>query len=49
MISVAMTTFNGEKYIEKQIESIIHQSLPIDEIIVCDDGSTDHTVELLKK
>lgn len=49
MISVAMTTFNGEKYIEKQIESIIHQSLPVDEIIVCDDGSTDHTVELLKK
>lgn len=49
MISVAMTTFNGEKYIEKQIESIIHQSLPVDEIVVCDDGSTDHTVELLKK
>lgn len=49
MISVAMTTFNGEKYIEKQIESIIHQSMPVDEIIVCDDGSTDHTVELLKK
>lgn len=49
MISVAMTTFNGEKYIEKQTESIIHQSLPVDEIIVCDDGSTDHTVELLKK
>ena len=49
MISVAMTTFNGEKYIEKQIESIIHQSLSVDEIIVCDDGSTDRTVELLKK
>lgn len=49
MISVAMTTFNGEKYIEKQIESIIHQSLSVDEIIVCDDGSTDHTVELIKK
>ncbi|MBN2920592.1 MAG: glycosyltransferase [Lactobacillus sp.] len=49
MISVAMTTFNGEKYIEKQIESILNQSMPVDEIIVCDDGSSDKTVELLKK
>lgn len=49
MISVAMTTFNGEKYIEKQIESILNQSMSVDEIIVCDDGSSDKTVELLKK
>lgn len=49
MISVAMTTFNGEKYIEKQIESILNQSMSVDEIIVCDDGSSDKTVELLEK
>lgn len=49
MISVAMTTFNGEKYIEKQIESILNQSLSVDEIIICDDGSTDNTIELMKK
>lgn len=49
MISVAMTTFNGEKYIEKQIESILNQSLSVDEIIICDDGSTDNTIELVKK
>lgn len=48
MISVAMTTFNGEKYIEKQIESILNQSLSVDEIIICDDGSTDNTIELMK-
>ena len=41
MISVAMTTYNGEKYIRKQIESILNQSMKVDEIIVCDDGSTD--------
>ncbi|WP_281771613.1 glycosyltransferase [Faecalitalea cylindroides] len=49
MISVAMTTYNGEKYIRKQIESILNQSMKVDEIIVCDDGSTDKTVEILKE
>lgn len=49
MISVAMTTFNGEKYIRKQIESILNQSMKVDEIIVCDDGSTDKTVEILRE
>lgn len=49
MISVAMTTYNGEKYIRKQIESILNQSKKVDEIIVCDDGSTDKTVEILKE
>lgn len=49
MISVAVTTFNGEKYIRKQIESILNQSMKVDEVIVCDDGSTDKTVEILKE
>ena len=49
MISVAMTTYNGEKYIRKQIESILNQSLKVDEIIICDDGSIDKTVEILKE
>lgn len=48
MISVAMTTYNGEKYICEQIESILNQSTKVDEIIVCDDGSSDSTIELLK-
>lgn len=49
MISVAMTTYNGEKYIRKQIESILNQSMKVDEIIVCDDGSTDKTLEILQE
>lgn len=49
MISVAMTTYNGEKYVRKQIESILNQSMKVDEIIVCDDGSTDKTIEILKE
>lgn len=47
--SVAMCTFNGARFIESQIESILHQSLPIDEIVICDDGSTDGTIEIIEK
>ena len=49
MISVAMTSYNGEKYIQKQLDSILNQTLKVDEIIICDDGSTDRTVEILKQ
>lgn len=47
MISVALCTYNGEKYLEEQIQSILNQSLPVDEIVVCDDGSTDSTLNIL--
>lgn len=46
-ISVAMCTYNGEKYLVPQIESILNQSNMPDEIIVCDDCSTDNTREIL--
>lgn len=49
MISVAMTTYNGQLYIREQLDSILNQSLPVDEVIICDDGSTDGTVEILKE
>ena len=39
MISVALCTFNGEKFISQQLDSIMSQSVPVDEIVVCDDGS----------
>lgn len=48
MISVAMTSYNGEKYIIKQLQSIRCQSMPIDEVIICDDGSVDSTVEIVE-
>lgn len=47
-ISVAMCTYNGEKYLKDQIESILNQSLPVDEIIVCDDRSSDGTKDILE-
>ena len=44
--SVVMATYNGEKYIGEQLKSIVDQSRPVDEIIICDDGSTDKTVDI---
>lgn len=43
-ISVALCTYNGEKYIEEQLRSILKQTVSVDEIVICDDGSTDNTV-----
>ena len=47
-ISVAMATFNGAKYIHAQLASLIEQELPPTEIVICDDGSTDGTVECIQ-
>ena len=47
-ISVALCTYNGEKYIEEQIRSILEQTMPVDEIVVCDDGSTDGTLQIIE-
>jgi len=46
--SVCMATFNGEKYIAAQIESILSQLSPHDELIISDDGSTDQTISIIK-
>jgi glycosyltransferase involved in cell wall biosynthesis len=48
-ISVAIATYNGEKYLEEQLDSILSQTLKPSEIIVCDDQSTDGTREILEK
>ena len=48
-ISIAMCTYNGADFVSDQLASIITQSRPPDEIVVCDDGSTDETQALLKQ
>jgi glycosyltransferase involved in cell wall biosynthesis len=46
-LSVSMITFQGAAYLKAQMDSILGQSIPVHEIIVCDDGSTDGTKEIL--
>ena len=46
--SIALCTYNGEKYLQEQLDSLTNQTRLPDELVVCDDGSTDNTIELLK-
>ena len=48
MISVALCTYNGEKYISQQLDSIFSQSMPVDEVVICDDYSEDATCNILE-
>ncbi|REC80207.1 glycosyltransferase family 2 protein [Chryseobacterium elymi] len=45
--SVALCTYNGEAYIAEQLDSILSQTLPVSEIMICDDCSTDSTLKIL--
>lgn len=42
-----MATYNGEKYIKEQIDSILSQIETDDELIVSDDGSSDETLNII--
>lgn len=48
-ISIAMATYNGAKYLQEQLDSFAAQTLLPDELIVCDDGSTDRTLEIIEE
>ena len=48
-VSVVMITYNGEKYIREQIESLLIQTHPFTELIVQDDASTDFTSEIVRE
>lgn len=48
-ISIALCTYNGEKYISEQIQSILEQTERVDEIVICDDLSSDKTKDILTK
>lgn len=47
-VSVAIATYNGEKYIKQQLDSILVNLKENDEIIISDDVSTDRTIEIIK-
>ena len=48
-VSVAMCTFNGARFLSEQLDSILGQSEMPDELVVCDDGSTDDTINVLEE
>jgi len=47
-VSVVMCTYNGSRFIEEQVKSILNQTYPIEELIISDDASTDATPEILQ-
>ncbi|MCR5127860.1 MAG: glycosyltransferase, partial [Lachnospiraceae bacterium] len=47
-ISVVMCTYNGENYIKEQLRTILKQSRKPEEVILCDDRSTDRTTEIIR-
>ena len=49
MISIIMPVYNSEKYISEAIESICNQSYKNWELLIVNDGSTDHTSEIIDK
>lgn len=49
LVSIAMTTYNGEKYLREQLDSIYRQTHKNIEVIVCDDRSTDNTANILEE
>ncbi len=48
-VSVVLCTYNGARFLEEQVKSIVQQTYPIDELIISDDASTDSTPELIRR
>ncbi len=49
LVSVALATYNGDKYISKQLDSIFLQTYKDIEVVISDDASTDNTIEILER
>ncbi len=47
-ISIALCTYNGEKFLTEQVNSFLTQTRLPDEVVVCDDCSQDKTVEIIR-
>ena len=48
-VSVVMTTYNGIRFLKEMLDSLKNQTRKIDEVIICDDRSTDNTVEFINE
>lgn len=48
-VSIAMATYNGERFLKAQLDSFARQTLLPFELVACDDGSTDNTMDILRQ
>ena len=48
-VSIAMCTYNGQKFLKEQLNSLLRQSKQADEIIIVDDKSNDNTVKIIEE
>lgn len=48
-VLIMLATYNGERFIEQQIESILKQTYTNFHLAIQDDGSTDATLDIIKK
>ena len=49
LVSIVISTYNGEAFISDQIESILQQTIQDFELLICDDSSTDKTYSILER
>lgn len=47
LVSIALCTYNGERFLSQQLESILNQSYPNFELVIVDDNSTDATIQII--
>lgn len=47
-VSIVMCTYNGERFLKEQLDSLLRQTVPFYELIVQDDGSTDATISIIE-
>lgn len=49
LVSIALATFNGEKYLRQQLDSLLNQTYKNFEIVISDDNSNDDTLNIIKE
>lgn len=49
LVSVCIPTFNGAKYLQKALDSVIYQTYKNIEVVISDDDSTDNTIKIIKE
>src|SRR3954465_5140409 len=48
-LSIALATYNGQKYLAAQLKTLVDQSVRVSELVVADDSSTDHSLAMLRE